>query len=224
MKASIFSVICCFALLACAQQQQGFWLKPGAPQDEFSSVRYTCMQQSQQPVSAAYIDKYGGVANSNVITNSGLMAACLNAQGYYFVSVSDQKAYGDSLSALRAEQTQACSRADLQSLFAKKMACKAKEATPEQLSDRSKISEAEKIAFDKWRQFIEESNQKAAAINRQYVREKGDVFASVIERRADANERLASQLSDGRISWGEYNKNRSELDLRTDQELKSALH
>lgn len=35
------------------------WSKPGATRDDFSSARYTCMQQSQQRVSAASVSALG---------------------------------------------------------------------------------------------------------------------------------------------------------------------
>jgi hypothetical protein len=222
---STFSVIGCFALLACAaQQQQSSWIKPGATAHEFSSNRDACMQQSQQPNSAALEKGNGGVASSKMTTNADLFGACMNARGYYLVSVTDTEGANDALSAVYADAAQACSRPDLQVIFAKKMPCKAKEPTPEQLSDRSKISEAEKTALMKWRQLVEETAQKVEVIDRQYYPEKGNAFASLVERQTAAGLQLGSQLHDRQISWGEYNKRRSELTSRQEQEAKAALH
>jgi hypothetical protein len=75
------AVILPIALAACATQPQALWLKPGAASDEFGQDRYACLQQSQQPNSSAYLNRYGGVANSNVITNGGLYDACMNSKG-----------------------------------------------------------------------------------------------------------------------------------------------
>ena len=58
------------------------WYKPGASQDEFSRVRYNCLQQAQQPASGAYVNAYAGSASSRVITNDQLFGACMNANGW----------------------------------------------------------------------------------------------------------------------------------------------
>jgi hypothetical protein len=59
------------------------WNKPGASQQEFSENKYSCMQQSQQRVSGARVNAYGGASASEVVTNQGLFNACMNAQGWY---------------------------------------------------------------------------------------------------------------------------------------------
>jgi hypothetical protein len=56
------AVILSLALGACATQPQMLWLKPGAASDDFGQDKYACMQQSQQPNSTAYLNRYGGVA------------------------------------------------------------------------------------------------------------------------------------------------------------------
>jgi hypothetical protein len=59
------------------------WVKPGGTQQGFAGDRYTCLQQSQQQQSSAYINPYGGVAGSGSVTNNGLFNACMNAHGWY---------------------------------------------------------------------------------------------------------------------------------------------
>lgn len=62
------------------------WQKQGASQDDFARDRYTCLQQSQQSASSAYVNGNGGIANSGSITNGGLFGACMNASGWYLAS------------------------------------------------------------------------------------------------------------------------------------------
>jgi hypothetical protein len=76
----------------------------------------------------------------------------------------------------------------------------------------------------KWGILTEENNQKAAATHQQYNRQTGDNVASLIKKNEEASTKLAEQLYDGRMSWGEYNKGRMELGLRTEQEGKNLTH
>jgi hypothetical protein len=121
---------CSLALVSCAAQPQSLWLKPGATKEDFNKDRYACMQQSQQPNSVAYLDKYGGVSNSKVITNGSLFDACMNASGWYLNHVADAKGYNDLVETEVVKLLQLCSQPDLQPIFAKKTACKAKDASP----------------------------------------------------------------------------------------------
>jgi hypothetical protein len=140
------------------------------------------------------------------------------------VSVTDAKGYSDALSAIGADQLQLCSRQDFAPIFAKKMPCRPKQATPEQLADRARISNAEKIAFMKWQALSEERNEKTAAIHRQYNAQTGDNAASLIKKTDEASAQLGQQLYDGRISWGEYNKKRIELTVQAEQDGQALAH
>ena len=133
------------------------------------------------------------------------------------------KGYEDDVSAVIDEQRKVCTQADLQELFSKKMPCKAEDATREQLSDRSKISSDEKIAFSKWENISAKSNQRLAAINRQYKFKHGEAVASLIEKGLIDSKKFASDFSNGRISWGEYNKRRKNAYTRDQVDLKRAL-
>jgi hypothetical protein len=199
-------------------------MKAGASTDDFNKDRYACMQQSQQPRSTAYLDKYGGVANSNIITNDNLFGACMNATGWYFTSVADPKAFNDAASVEVAKLAQLCTQADLQPIFAKKVACKPKDATPEQLGDRSKISAPERVALMNWRSAVQEGSQKIAALERQYFGPTGDLMASQRETSVSATSQLSSQLYDASISWGEFNKGRIDIVRRTEVAQQSLLH
>jgi hypothetical protein len=226
VRASFLTTIASAGVLACcaAQQQQGLWLKPGASLDDFAKDKYACMQQSQQPTSAAYLGQYGGVSNSRVITNENSFGACMNASGWYLTQMTDPKGFNDALSVEVVKLVQLCSQPDLQPIFARRMACKPKDATPEQLSDRSKISEPERVALTKWRSAAEDANQKIAALDRQYEGKTGELFASQIEKTTIACAELASQLSAGHITWGEYNKGRVNIANQHLVEMTNLMH
>jgi len=68
-----------FALVGCASQT---WNKPGATQNEFNADRYACLQESQQQQGRAYVNPYGGAAQSGSVTNIFLFRACMQAHGW----------------------------------------------------------------------------------------------------------------------------------------------
>lgn len=215
MKKFLASIVCSLALSSCAQQQQDYWQKPCASVADFSAERERCMEQADQPSSQAYVNQSDG---------ADVFGACMTSRGWHLVSVTDAKGYSSALSALNAEQLQLCSRADLLPIFEKKMPCQAKQATPQQLSDRSKISKAEKPVFMKWLVLTEENNKKLAATHEQYNRQAGDGVASLAKNKDEAGAKLGEQLYDGRISWGEYNKGRMEIVLRAEEAAKNLVH
>jgi hypothetical protein len=100
----------CLLLASCAHQPQALWLKPGAVPDEFAQERYSCLQQSQQPNSTAFISRYGGTANSNIITNGGLFDACMNSRGWILTPVTDVKAFNEAARPIGEELRATCSR------------------------------------------------------------------------------------------------------------------
>ena len=194
-------------LSACAREK--VWLKPGAGQAEFSQEKYACLQQSQQPASSAYVDRYGGSSRSNIITNGGLYDACMNARGWMLAdkasTAAGSNAYNDAIQALNAEDTAICERADLQAFY-KKFPCRAADPTLEQLANRSKISPEEKIALTKVRAEIKELNKKYEAANRQYNPQTGNALAENIAKGTVMGDKIALDFYEGRITRGEYNK------------------
>ena len=201
------------------------WEKPGSSQNDFSQDRYACMQQSQQPVSGAYINQYGGFASSNIITNNNLFSACMNSRGWNLTAKTSPQGstpYKDAIDAITAEQREACSRDDLQAFY-RKASCFANEATLDQLSDPSKISRDEKVALTKWRTVVGEFNKRTAAVHRQYNPNSGNSVAEIIEKGTISGDALALELYNGRIPWGEFNKRRREMLIKAQDEFKSAV-
>lgn len=55
----------------------------GATQDQFMKDRYACYTETQQRVSGAYVNEYGGASSSQVMPSCSAFNACLAARGYY---------------------------------------------------------------------------------------------------------------------------------------------
>jgi hypothetical protein len=121
------------------------------------------------------------------------------------------------------EQRGFCSRSDLQVIW-KKLPCKVTDTTPEQLADRSKISNDQNPAFGQWQQNLRDTNEKFAAIYLQYDTKNGQAVASAFQDSAADVLRLASELANGGITWGEFNKRRVELYKKAQERQKIALN
>ena len=209
-------------LVGCAGQPWALWLKPGAAPDEFGQDRYACLQGSQQPNSSAYIGQYGGASSSRMITNGGLFDACMNSKGWVLTAVTDSKGFYEAMRPLGEERRGLCSRPELQALW-KKTACKAIETTQAQMNDRSKISAEEKIALSKYLEPSDEINARISSNYRQFDTKNGDAVARTIDNGNAEFKQVASELSAGGISWGDFNRRRIEVNKRMEENQKIAL-
>lgn len=63
---------------------QGRWFKDGITQQQANQDHYDCLRESQQRVSGAQVNAYGGTAQNTVITNPNLYNACIAARGYTY--------------------------------------------------------------------------------------------------------------------------------------------
>jgi hypothetical protein len=147
----------------------------------------------------------------------------MNSKGWVLTPVTDAKGFNDAMRPIGEEIRGYCSRDDLQALFRKKIACKAADTNPEQMSDRSKVSSEEKVALTKWMDLIQVSNEKVEAAYRQYDTKNGDAVASTVEAGMADSQKLALELLSGSIPWGDYNRRRTELAKRVQENQKIAL-
>ena len=86
MKNTSISAIAVVVLLVggCATSpSQVLWgHPPGVFDQQFRKDDYTCIQESQQQSSSAYVGAYGGAAQSGSTSNFTLYKACMLARGY----------------------------------------------------------------------------------------------------------------------------------------------
>ena len=78
---SFCSLALAASLTACASNS--YWLyPPGGTEAQWHQDVYACTQESQQSSSSAYVNPYGGAAQSGSSTNYELRDACMRAKGY----------------------------------------------------------------------------------------------------------------------------------------------
>lgn len=230
---AVSALVSVFALSACAPMMS--WNKPGASQAEFSQDKYDCMQQSQQQVSGAYINKFGGGSSSQVITNGNLFSSCLNAKGWTLVQQPNGNAAqpgqlgsppSDPIRAATdasvASFKEVCLRDDIKAML-EKTPCNATAITLEQMSDTSMITPEQKAALSKFRTANREVVAKLHAVYARHGGAKGVKVIAVRERITQQTEDNQLALYEGKLTWGDYNKRRNEITKQGMQELNSAV-
>ena len=218
MKPRFVAFSCILTLLGCAAQPK-VWMKPGAGTDEFNQAKYSCLQQVQQPYSAAYVNRYGGSASGGITTNAGLYNACMEAGGWALVdnATAASPAYSATMQELNEESRALCRRQDLYAYYSW-APCRVREATPEQLADRTKVTLVEKPAFATAKAETDVINAKVIAMHRQYNEKHGNALATNIEQTIAASDRVRQEYIEGRITRGEYNKRRRDIAVEGDAE------
>lgn len=218
MRQNYLTVLCFMASLSvvgCAKT----WVKPGSTEAEFNKDKYECLQQSQQQVSGFAFNTYGGAGGSQQKTNDGLFTSCMNARGYSIKNQSEVKESAANNSSMfqaiseKIKQDSAfrCTNSDYAAIYAK-TACKAEDITIEQMSDKSKITPAQKTNFSALRSSIDESLREGVDKDRKYGGPKGVKVGNYVESvYMPKLERLNLDLYNGKITWGDYNKSRKEL-------------
>jgi hypothetical protein len=84
MKTITVVAVALLALAGCTPYTYTRYLTNNdASEQQFMQDRYQCYQQTQQPVSVAYLNAYGGAASSQVLPSCSAFQACLAARGYY---------------------------------------------------------------------------------------------------------------------------------------------
>ena len=73
------------AMNSCASQPTYVrWINQrNVSQEQFMKDRYDCLRETQQRVSSASVDAYGGQSSSQVMPSCSAWHACLAARGYF---------------------------------------------------------------------------------------------------------------------------------------------
>lgn len=217
-------------LVGCAQN---IWYKPGATSEAYGQDRLICLQQSQQmesksgtsaSVNSAY-GAYESKSRTGAVTNTAMFNACMNGKGWVLRKstdvaeensrmkvVNDEKK--DQMQSLSSQIRDLCQR-DEYLPFTSKTSCGDKQISLAMLSDNSKITQAQKIAMDGYTQEWESlTSQQEKLIPRARN-------TKLIERIQCVNEKVKPlfrkndlDLYSGKITWGQYNKNKNDLKIK----------
>lgn len=204
------------ALIACAPS---LWVKPGASQSEFAKDKYDCIQQSQQRVAGFSINKSGGSASDTMQTNENIFATCLNARGWYLTRQEQIAAQNQNDTDKAAEAKATIERVNIEikeiclkqeyKLIFEKVACRAEDITLQQLANSERLSNSDKPAFMKYHSEISNKTKQISDAFRTVNNQKYRDFAKLFERiYGSPREKVALDLYEGKITWGDYGKYR----------------
>jgi len=207
MKQYYIVFILLFLLAGCAHNN--VWVKLGASTNEFNVDKYDCLQQSQQQSSGAFVNQYGGFANSGSITNVGLFNSCMNAKGW---SLQDKKAdeqKQDTLKKVNEKYKAICAKPEYAELFVKS-SCFAKDITFEQIADNTKITPEQKTILPKYRIEVDAVIKE----QREYLRTLTDPghirLVDYLDSTQSEVDKYNLDLLNGIITWGEYSQRRKD--------------
>jgi hypothetical protein len=220
-----------FLFAGCAHNNN-VWVKPGASTNEFNVDKYDCLQQSQQKSSGAFVNQYGGFANSGSITNVGLFNSCMNAKGWSLQNRIDKNSaefkqkesnYIDTMNKF-AEKTKAiCAKPEYAALMVK-TSCLDKDMTFEQIADNTKITPEQKPIFIKYQTEVDAFRKE----QREYLHtltDHGDIqWVDYLDSTQSEIDKYNLDLFNGVITWGEYNQRRKDLNTKKMSEWRNIFH
>jgi len=213
MKA--LAIIISLTLVACAPP---LWVKPGGTTAEFDKDKYNCLQSSQQRASGLYFNKFGGGASDQMVTNDKLFSSCMNSRGWKLTRgdeaskyVADQTAkiqeVNVTMEQLKQENYALCAKAEY-AWINQRSACNANELTLAQLSNTERLNTTNRDSFMAF--YAENKNLSRRRI--EVINASGDrnsrALVDIMEKFLSSRERSALELYEGKVTWGEYNKDR----------------
>jgi clan AA aspartic protease (TIGR02281 family) len=119
-----------------------------------------------------------------------------------------------AIDALKSEALEICAREDLQPHWSK-TACNPEDTTLEQMADKSRITNAEKVALSKGNAESKRIFKETLNIFRRYYPQ---LVPSAIARR-ELLDKVTMDFYEGRITRGEYNKRRMETSNKLREDL-----
>lgn len=219
MMKKIFPLVAIVTIMSgCAQN---LWYKPTARQGEFEVDRYACVQQSQQRLGMASVNRYGGSAIDQQITNDQVFSTCMTSKGWSLgrkevvdSQIAQATAVNNSVKQQVAQVVEkikaACASQEFREYYSK-TACNTNDMSLAQLADNSKITEAQKIVFIKQQEVILAYNKEMYEVIRTAgpngIRE-AENFKNFVQPLSEKN---SLNLYMGSITWGEYNQRRKEI-------------
>jgi hypothetical protein len=165
------------------------------------------------------VNRFGGTLTGGMTTNEGLFGACMEASGWALIdnSTASSPAYAAAIKEINEEGRELCRKPDLYAYYSW-APCRVREATAEQVADKTKVTQGEKPAFNNAKAQTDALSARFIAAHRQYNEKNGNALAMNIERALASNDVVRQEYLAGRITRGEYNKRRRDIAVESDAE------
>lgn len=215
----IFTMVVVLAIVLAGCGGQRVWVKPGAGMEEFNQAKYTCLQQGQQPYSTAVVNRYGGSALGGMTTNPALYSACMEAGGWALVDNAQGSSpeYAAAIKQINEDGRALCRKPEYYPYYSW-APCAVREATADQLNDRTRVTAAEKSAYERVRAEQDDLTARIIAAHRQYNAKNGEALARNIEQAKAMSDIVRQEYLAGKITRGEHNKRRRDIAVDSDAE------
>ena len=202
----VFSVVLVMILTGCATQPK-VWTKPGGTVDQFQRDKMNCRNYGMQSAMA------NGLAGNMFVEIwvSRETEACLQNLGYTIQmpnATAVDSAYNDQIKSIDSAVDALCDRPEYQALV-QKTTCGIglKQPSMEMLTDKSKITKQQRSLFDKYtaerNSLIEQKKTLIRSGGSQASKDFLQKYESSIEPKLLMSK---AELYEGKISWGQYNK------------------
>ena len=190
-------------LNSCATQPQSVWYKSGSSAQEFEMEKGQCNAQAFS------------LANGNLYQIAIIQNQCLQGKGWYLV---DPNQIANANNALTTERNNnkklvesICANAEFAPIYAK-TACFSSNIEFKHMTDETKITAPQKAVFVKWREAIDSSIQQAANNESRLNGNAGKKLANyLLTTYKIENDKNNLDLYSGKITWGQYNSKRKEI-------------
>jgi len=209
-----------FLLFGCSPPKVLFY-KSGLTIEEFKRDKYDCAQQARTSWSGGGTGNLGlamiASAKSEADKQSkSLFRMCMEARGYTAREVSDEEftrqtsPFNRKMQQLTKKRLDRCNDGKFMLLF-KKAACKIDDITLDQLEDKTTILESEKQYFKNYIYYVNKINTKTIELIQNDGNDKDKKIGLLLDKLYQQSDKIALDLYEEKITWGEYNKNRKKL-------------
>ena len=199
-------------LTSCVTNNQKVWMKSGASTEDFETDRAQCNAQAYS------------VAGGNMYQIIFVQNQCLQGKGWRLQDANQVNELGNQLLKEREKNRIAskelCSRKEYEVIYAK-TPCLSTQFNFKIMTDNTKITEQQKFIFTKWREELDASIEIMINTEINLNGMAGKKFANYYKATTKPqNDKNNLDLYNEKITWGEYNSRRQEINLKTSDAIK----
>ena len=207
----LFVFILIILLAGCAHNSP--WYKPGASANDFNTDKNDCLKQAQQQSGSTNAHPSSADSKSASMTDNPLFNSCMKTKGWSLKGTElTQKSsrYTDAMERFSEKSQAICDNKDYARLFVH-TSCYAKEITPQQLADNTKITPEQKDVLLEYRMEVKNLIKKRVEYIRRYGDPKDKQYADYVNSIQPEVDKYIVNLYKSFITWGEFNQRRKDL-------------
>lgn len=206
MKKHLFVLSLIFGLFGCANN---VWVKSGATTNDFNMDRAQCNAQSYS-IPFASIYQQAAVQNECMVGKGWTLR---DKASHDASNTSAESSWKAVLDKSRSDAEARCNDPSYKAYYAK-TACFAKDITFEQMADSTKITPQQKPILMAVKKSIDEQLSKVFSALKNIPNAPGEKIAAINKSFEIESDKNALDLYSGKITWGDYNHKRKEINAK----------